>query len=115
MFETFPKGSKTPHQNVDTQQEIGTDRFIPGTGNCGKDATPGKPSGKTSYPSRNRTPSISTQKHHANTRGPWASGGGNKQVSFTAPKSRTRFGTEKEVGKDKFVPKTKSDYGVGGV
>ena len=48
-------------------------------------------------------------------RKPYASGGGNEQVSFTAPKSRTKFGTEKSCGKDQFTPKEKSTYGVGGV
>ena len=112
---TYPKGSKTPHQNVDTPQEIGTDRFVPQTAG-GKDATPGHPSGRTSYPPTKKHVTVSTQRHHANMRKPYANGGGNAQVSFAAPKGkRTSFGTEKEVGKDGFVPKTKSDYGTGGV
>ena len=112
MYEDkYVKKGRTPNQGVDTQQEIGKDRFAP----KGKGGVPGHASGKTSYPGSKRSVSISTQKHHANTRGPWAKGGGDKQVSFTAPKSRTKFGTEKRVGKDKFVPDEKPRYGVDGV
>lgn len=114
MYETYPKGSRTPNQNVTNPQEIGKDRYVPKMAG-GKDGKPGEPSGKTSYPPNGRKNGMSTDKHHTNVRGPWAKGGGNKQVSFAAPKSRTKFGTEKSCGKDEFVPKTKSTYGVGGV
>lgn len=115
MYVTFPKGSKAPHQNVDTQQEIGRDRFIP-KATEGKDGGVGHGSGplETFPPTRKHT-TFSTASHHVSSHKPWAKGGGNKQVSFTAPKSRTKFATETHVGKDKFCPKTKSDYGVGGI
>lgn len=114
MYVTYDKGTKAPHQKVCNPQEVGRDKFVP-KGKGGKDATPGHPSGKTSYPPTKQHVTLSTDKHNANMRQGWAKGGGNKQVSFTAPKSRKSFGTEKSVGKDQFVPKTKSDYGVGGV
>jgi hypothetical protein len=112
---TYKKGSKAPHQNVDTSQQIGKDKYVPKSAG-GKDATPGHPSGKTSYPSTNRNVSFSTDKHHANRRAPYAKGGPDKQVSFTSPKKRMGFGTEKHVGKDKFRCHDKNPtYGTGGV
>ncbi len=114
MYTTYPKGSKAPNQNVDTQQEIGRDRFVPG-GMQSKDGGVGPASGKTSYPPTKKHVTLSTQKHHATMAPKFAKGGGDAQVSCTAPKGRTKFGTEKHCGKDKFVPDEKSDYGVGGV
>jgi hypothetical protein len=74
----------------------------------------GHPSGKTGYPPTKKHVNLDTGKVKTNMHSPWAKGGGNKQVSFTAPKSRMKFATEKHCGKDKFVPKEKSKYGVGG-
>ena len=115
MYTTYPKGSKAPNQDVDTQQEIGRDRFVP-SGTLGKDGGVGPGSGhlETKPPTKKHV-TLSTQKHHANMAPKYANGGGNAQVSFTAPKGRTKFGTEKSCGKDQFTPKGKSDYGVGGV
>ena len=108
---TFPKPSPTPGQNVDTPQEIGRTKFVPkGKGGVGH----GSGHLETKPPTKKHV-TLSTDKHHAQMRKDWASGGGSKQVSFTAPKSRTKFGTEKSHGKDQFVPKSKSSYGTGGV
>lgn len=108
---TYPKGSKAPHQNVDTPQEIGRDRFVP-KGNGGV----GHPSGKTSYPPTKQHVTLSTDKTHANMHKAWAKGGGSAQKSFTAPKSRMKFATEKAGDtRDRFVPESTSKFGVGGV
>jgi len=116
MYSTAPKGSKAPNQNVDTQQEIGKDRFVPKAAEGKDGAVRASGSGRLERkPPTKKGVSLSTQKHHANQRPPYAKGGGNDQVSFTAPKSRTKFGTEKSCGKDQFTPKTTSKYGVGGV
>lgn len=99
---TYPKGSPTPNQNVDTNQTIGNDQFTP----KGKGGVPGHPSGKTSYPGTTKSRvTLSTDKHRAMLHADWAKGGNGQHFTTTAPGSRPRFGTEKSVGRDGFIPK----------
>lgn len=112
---TYVKGSKAPNQNTDTPQEIGRDKFVPKTAG-GKDGAVGPGSGKLEkFPPTKKHVTTSTGKHRARMAPAPAKGGGNKQVSFTAPKSRVKFSTEKSCGKNEFIPKKACDYGVGGV
>jgi len=111
MFDSsYVKKSKTPNQNTDTPQEIGRDRFVPkGKGGIG----PGSGHLETKPPTKKHV-DLDTGKVKTNLRKPWAKGGGNTQVSFTAPKSRTKFATEKSCGKDEFTPGMRK-YGTEGV
>lgn len=115
---SFVKGSKAPHQNTDTPQEVGRDKFVPKSAAGAKDGGVGPASGKTSYPPTKQHVNLDTGKVKTNTRKPWAKGGGDKQVSCTAPKNGNQqgpnFSTEKKIGRSEFVPGSRR-YGVDGI